>query len=127
MKSSLLLALLAALIAAAGQTLLKQVMTNIGVVENLTAAGLLALIGKLVRQPLFYVAGVVYVLGFASWLVVLSRVDLSFAYPILAITYVLVPLAGVVFFNETVSPLRWFGMLVIIAGTVLVGLSQRGS
>jgi len=127
MKSSLLLALLAALIAAAGQTLLKQVMTNIGVVENLTAAGLLTLIGKLVRQPLFYAAGVVYVLGFASWLVVLSRVDLSFAYPILAITYVLVPLAGVVFFNETVPSLRWFGMLVIIAGIVLVGLSQRGS
>ncbi|HQE19575.1 MAG TPA: EamA family transporter [Aggregatilineales bacterium] len=127
MKSSLLLALLSALIAAAGQTLLKQVMTNIGAVEQISAASLLPLVVRLLREPLFYVAGVVYVLGFGSWLIVLSRLDLSLAYPILAITYVLVPLAGVLFFDESVPPLRWAGIFVIIAGIVLVSLSQRNS
>lgn len=123
MANSLVLALIAALIAVLGQLLLKTVMSNIGAVTLGSAADFLALILGLLRQPLFYVAGLVYVLGFTAWLVVLSRVPLSAAYPVLALTYILIPLASLLLFREEIPAIRWLGMLIIAAGIVLVGLS----
>jgi drug/metabolite transporter (DMT)-like permease len=57
-------------------------------------------------------------------MIVLSRVNLSFAYPMIALTYVLVPLAAWLFLNEpAIPPIRWVGMCVIIVGVVLVAQS----
>jgi drug/metabolite transporter (DMT)-like permease len=56
---------------------------------------------------------------------VLSRASLSFAYPIVSITYVLILLFDRFVLNESVSPLRWAGVLCIVAGIVLI--SRTGS
>jgi multidrug transporter EmrE-like cation transporter len=120
---NIFLAIIAALIAVVGQTLLKAVMTNVGAVDSFAIADLFAIVLAMLRQPLFYVAGVVYVMGFGAWMVVLSRVELNVAYPVLAVSYVLIPIAGVLFFNETITPLRWLGIAIVLAGVVVVGLS----
>ena len=54
------------------------------------------------------------------WLIVLSRLDLSYAYPLLASMYIVLPLLSMVFLKESIPPLRWLGMLVVIAGVILV-------
>jgi multidrug transporter EmrE-like cation transporter len=54
---------------------------------------------------------------------VLSRVHLSFAYPILALGYVLTALCSWYLFNEAISPTRWAGIIVICVGVVLVSRS----
>ncbi|HEC24104.1 MAG TPA: multidrug resistance protein, partial [Chloroflexi bacterium] len=113
-------------VAVAGQLLLKRVMMALGPIPALTPSELVIVLRALLRQPLLYVAGLVYVFGFALWLVVLSRLELSIAYPVLALTYILVPLASHLFFGEAIPPLRWLGMLVIMIGVVIVGISTGG-
>jgi drug/metabolite transporter (DMT)-like permease len=61
-----------------------------------------------------------YGLSAVFWMTVLSRVDLSFAYPMVGFSYVIVLLFSALLLGEQVSPLRWLGTLVIVLGIVLV-------
>ncbi|MEA2613876.1 MAG: hypothetical protein QOI52_1835 [Chloroflexota bacterium] len=54
------------------------------------------------------------------WLFALSRVDLSFAYPFAALGYVIIVLASLTVLHESVPPLRWAGVALIITGIILV-------
>jgi multidrug transporter EmrE-like cation transporter len=54
------------------------------------------------------------------WLKVLSRVDVSYAYPMLSIGYVVAALAGRMFFGEPVDLIRWAGIVTIGIGVWLI-------
>nr|WP_255527416.1 MULTISPECIES: EamA family transporter [unclassified Luteimonas] len=63
----------------------------------------------------------IYGLATVTWLVVLSRVPLSFAFPFYGLSFLLVPVAAAIFLGE---PLRWqtlAGGLVILMGIALTG------
>jgi multidrug transporter EmrE-like cation transporter len=51
---------------------------------------------------------------------VLSRVDVSYAYPMLSIGYVVAALAGKAFFGEPVDLIRWAGIVTICIGVWLI-------
>jgi uncharacterized membrane protein len=51
----------------------------------------------------------------------LSWADLSYVLPVTSIGYVLNSIIGKYFFDEKISPARWVGTLLIVAGIVLVG------
>lgn len=60
--------------------------------------------------------------GLILWLLVISKMELSVAYPIVSMSYILVMLSAKVFFHEIIPVRRWIGALLIVAGTiVLVG------
>ena len=65
----------------------------------------------------------IYGLSALCWLWVLARAQLSFAYPILALTFPVVVALSVIFFGEVISPLRWLGVGVIVAGVSLLARS----
>ncbi|MEZ5355484.1 MAG: DMT family transporter [Bryobacteraceae bacterium] len=50
----------------------------------------------------------------------LSWADLSFVLPVTSIGYVLNALIGRFFLNETITPERWLGTVLIVAGSILV-------
>ena len=54
----------------------------------------------------------------------LEVADLSFILPVTAVGYVLNTIAGVLFLNEYVSPQRWTGTLLIVAGAALTSLTS---
>ena len=64
-----------------------------------------------------------YGMSLLLWLVILSKLELSYAYPMISSGYFFVALASVIFFKEKVSWQRWFAIGIIIFGVVLVGLS----
>jgi multidrug transporter EmrE-like cation transporter len=64
-----------------------------------------------------------YFLSSLFWMLVLSKEDLSFAYPLLSVGYVLILLFSFLIFKEHVSFVRWFGVLVIIFGVILISRS----
>ena len=64
-----------------------------------------------------------YAVSVVVWIVALSRVDVSIAYPMLSIGYVVNALLAMWLFGETVSPLRWAGIAVILVGVTLVARS----
>ena len=64
-----------------------------------------------------------YVVSVGVWIIGLSRVDVSLAYPMLSIGYVVNAVAAWWLFGENVSLMRITGMLVIITGVWLVARS----
>ena len=111
---------MAAIISAFGQVLLKYTMLRHGEI-TFTAGGL----ASLLLQPLLLFALVLYGCSLLMWLQVLSRVPLSTAYPILAITYIVVPILSVVFFGEQIHSPQIIGMLLILAGVAIIGSNYQ--
>lgn len=123
LASALLLILLSTAFGVAGQTALKLGVSQPGVAE--TATGVFSIIGLIFKSPLVMLGLVFYAAGALAWIAVLARLDLSVAYPFLALNFVLVTLSGRFLLGETVPPLRWLGILVIIAGILLVARSTN--
>ena len=68
-----------------------------------------------------------YALGAIAWIAVLRRMDLSYAYPFLALNFVLIALVGQVVLGETMPWIRWVGIAAICVGILLIansGVSQ---
>jgi multidrug transporter EmrE-like cation transporter len=72
----------------------------------------------------FILAGLIcYGLSLVLWLIILSDVPLSLAYPMVSLGYVLVVVASMVLLGESVSATRWLAVLLICAGVVLLARS----
>ena len=61
-----------------------------------------------------------YALSIGLWLMVLARVPVSVAYPMLAMGYVLAATVGFYVLNEAVPLARWGGILLICIGVLVV-------
>jgi drug/metabolite transporter (DMT)-like permease len=60
-----------------------------------------------------------------SRMALLSWADLSYVLPVTALGYVASAPLGVYFLHEVVTPARWVGIVLIFAGTVLVGMGHH--
>jgi uncharacterized membrane protein len=67
------------------------------------------------------------ILWLLSKMALLSWADLSYVLPVTSLGYVLSALIGHFFLDEKVTAARWAGTLLIVAGTVLVGLGAPHS
>lgn len=56
----------------------------------------------------------------ALWVVALRQVELSFAYPFIALGFVLVALLSYLFLGESMGAMRIGGMVLIVAGVLLI-------
>src|SRR3990167_3795392 len=100
------LILLGVLLNAAAQLLLKAGMSQIGLK---------------VMESIPIISGLLmYGVSVGVWLLVLSRVEVSFAYPMLSMGYIVNAFAAYYFFGEPLSSLRLLGIFIIIAGVYLV-------
>ncbi|MBI3547182.1 MAG: EamA family transporter [Gammaproteobacteria bacterium] len=111
--------MLGVMLNAGAQLLLKEGMRRIGFFEfawtNVVPVGL-----QVAANP-FVLAGIfTYVVSVGVWLLVLSRVEVSFAYPLLSVGYIVNAVAGYYLFQENLSLTRITGILIIIAGVYLV-------
>jgi multidrug transporter EmrE-like cation transporter len=61
-----------------------------------------------------------YAVSIVVWLMVLSRVDVSYAYPLLSVGYIVTAVAGKILFGETLGFDRCTGILVICIGVYLI-------
>ncbi|MFN5370374.1 MAG: EamA family transporter [Bacteroidia bacterium] len=60
-----------------------------------------------------------------TWAMAMTKFQLSQAYPFMSLSYVLVFIMGVLFFNESITINKIFGYLLIISGTIILSLSHR--
>lgn len=79
----------------------------------------------LATLPSFYLALALYGVSTILWIVVLSRVPLTQAYPWMASAMVVVPILGWLFFNERVGPTFWIGIVLIAVGLVLTQVNVQ--
>ena len=104
----------------AGQTLLKRGMTLVGPVDGTRARGFGRLALDVVRHWQVLVGAVMYLLSAAMWVVVLSRVPASSAYPFLGLSYIGVAATAVLVLGESLTIAQWLGIVLLVSGVVMV-------
>jgi multidrug transporter EmrE-like cation transporter len=110
------------LLNACAQLLLKAGTNAVGVITIDRSTLLTTAFRVLTQWPVL--AGLtLYVVSVAVWIVGLSRVDVSVAYPMLSLGYVVNALAAWWLFGELLGPMRVAGILLILAGVFLVARS----
>jgi len=118
--SSVLLILLSISIAVGGQLMLKIGIDRIGINGFGSMKSLISLFSGIIKSPMVLTGLFLYLISAAIWLVILSTVDLSFAYPFIGFTYVMVLVLSKFILKEEVNPLRWIGAFIITAGVVVI-------
>ena len=113
MTWTIILGLVSIMLLSAGQTSLKFGLNEIGGVS--LAEGLVGLF-RLVQTPWVLVGFVLYAVSAILWLDVLSKLDFSLAFPMVALTYVFTLLIGRFFFGEAVGWERILGVVLILSG-----------
>ena len=117
------LILLGVLLNAAAQLFLKAGMTQIGHFEFSMVNAFP--IGLKVMGNLPIITGLsMYVMSVGVWLLVLSRVQVSFAYPMLSIGYIVNAIAANYLFGEPLTSMRMLGIFIIMSGVYLVAQSN---
>ena len=80
----------------------------------------LRLILQLLKSPRIWFAFLLSSISLLFWLFVLSKTDLSFAFSLDSMRYIMIALASVIFLKEKVGPARWLGIFCVVAGIALV-------
>jgi multidrug transporter EmrE-like cation transporter len=107
------------LLNACAQIVLKQGMRVIGPF-GFSVENIFPILVRAGMNPFILTGLACYVFSVLVWLMVLSRVEVSFAYPLLSIGYVVTAFAGYLFFNENMGYIRWAGVLIICFGVYLI-------
>ncbi|MFN3234881.1 MAG: EamA family transporter [Gammaproteobacteria bacterium] len=121
---SLLIAmiLISVLIAAAGQILLKIGMSQIGHFDFYMSNAFPIALKIITNIPIM--AGLTgYFVSLVIWLMVLSRTEVSFAYPMISLGYIINALLAYYFLGEQVTFSRLVGTCVIVFGVFLIAKS----
>jgi multidrug transporter EmrE-like cation transporter len=110
------------LLNALAQLLLKAGANTVGPVafspDSLLSAGM-----KFATEPHIFGGLLCYAISVVVWIVALTRVEVSVAYPMLSIGYVVNAFAAWALFNEQVTPMRLLGIGIIILGVWIVARS----
>ena len=80
-------------------------------------------LGVMVTNIWLWGAMICYALSILLWMAVLSKVEVSFAYPFLSIGYVVAAVVGYYFFGESLSVIRIVGIVIICIGVYLISRS----
>ncbi len=72
------------------------------------------------------VALAIYGLATLVWVAVLRHAPLSRIYPIMALSFVLTPLGGMLFLKEPISGTYWIGVALILAGLLVISRAPAG-
>ena len=99
--------------AALGQLILKTGMNQVGKFDLVRSF----------TNPLVLVGLAFYAASLILWMMVLTRENLSFVYPLVAFSYVVTVTLSRFVLHEPVPSLRWLGLAVIVVGILLVAKS----
>jgi len=106
---------------------LSQIMLKKGMMSlpkfALNAGEIAGSVFAIVFNPWVFFGLIMMVISMGSHLIVLSRVEISFAYPFLGLSFVLITLWGYFALGEDVTIWRVAGVLLICSGVALVARS----
>jgi undecaprenyl phosphate-alpha-L-ara4N flippase subunit ArnE len=77
--------------------------------------------GEKLRSPWLWLALFSLGFGLLVWLLVLQRLEVGVAYPMLSLNFVLITLVARFVFHETIDRRHWLGVAFVIGGVVLLG------
>lgn len=112
--------LVSVLLTSIGQLILKKGLLIVGPIEGVGSKFF-----QMFTNPQVILGITFAVLGWAAYVLALSKAELSYAYPVWSLTYVVVPLLSLLVFKESISLLKMGGLAFIFLGVVLVAASVK--
>lgn len=107
---------------ALSQLLMKKGMMQVGSVEA-NNGNLLLTLQSAAFNPWLLLGLTSMTISMVSHILVLSKLEVGFVFPFISLAYVIVAIAGIVFFQETFSVERFAGIGIIMFGCYLVARS----
>lgn len=101
-----------------GQLILKWQVAQAGVLPSGTVAKIGFLFGLLLNPWVLSAYAAVF-LSSLCWMAAITKMELSYAYPFVGATFVLVLIGSGLFFGETLTTLRIAGTMLIFLGIVV--------
>lgn len=116
---------LSILLATTGQLLLKAGMDATGATVALEPSALVGLVRTVLGSWRLLLGFLSFGLSSLFWLVALSRLPLSVAYPVVSLSYVIILASSILLLGERPSLTTWSGALLVMMGVSLIGIGQR--
>jgi multidrug transporter EmrE-like cation transporter len=123
MLNNISIILLSILMSSTAHIFLKKGMM-IHATNTIKSDGMLSLVWTVGTNPWVLGGMFLHVSALVVWLWALSKVDIGFAYPFLALGYVLVMVMAWFWLGEELNPIKTLGMGIIIVGILV--LSRAG-
>ncbi len=122
----LLLILLVGLVfESTGVILLKKGMNVIGEMHGYTAAEIFRVVKAGAVNPQILLGVFFEALFFLCLLILMSKSDISFLWPLTALSFVFATFAAMWFLGESVSIVRWLGVILIVVGAAFISYSEH--
>jgi drug/metabolite transporter (DMT)-like permease len=109
----------------AGVILLKKGMTHIGDIQGYNLAEMLRVFKAGVTSPQILLGVFFEAVFFGCLLLLMSKSDISFLWPLTALSFVFATFAAMIFLGETVSWVRWVCVALIMVGAAFISYSQH--
>jgi len=116
--SPLAVALCSIILGATGQFLFRLGMLQYG---KVTVTGIWGQLGSILVTPPIFLGFTCFGVSSILWLVVISRWELSYAYPLVALGYVIAIFYGTFLLQETLTLPKIMGSALILAGISVLG------
>jgi drug/metabolite transporter (DMT)-like permease len=120
MLKTLTLVLIAAVIGGTGHVLLAKGMKTVGDLTEASSERLGGMVARALSNRWLLLGVALQATFFAMYLTLLSRAEVSQVLPMTAVDYIVVALLAYALLGEAVTPARWVGILLIVAGVFMV-------
>jgi uncharacterized membrane protein len=104
------------LCASLGQVFWKIGMNAVGAIENFSISGIISMF----INPLVILGLIMYGLSTVFWLIALSQKDLSYVYPFISLTFIIVLFLSYFVLKEQISTARIVGTIIIVGGLMII-------
>jgi multidrug transporter EmrE-like cation transporter len=122
-RTGFMLVLIGVLLNAIAQLCLKASTQTTGPIA-LGAGDIVLGLGRIATVPWFWLGCLCYALSIVVWILALSRVPVTIAYPMLSLGYVVNAVAARLWLGESLGMTKMIGIGVIIAGVFLLAQSR---
>ena len=110
---------------ATGVVLLKKGMNETGDMQGRSVGEVLRVVKAGVTNPRILLGVFFEALFFGCLLVLMSKDDISFLWPLTSLSFVFTTFAAIWFLNEHVAPSRWVGVCFIMVGAAFISYSEH--
>jgi drug/metabolite transporter (DMT)-like permease len=125
MAKLLLILIIGLVFESAGVVLLKKGITQIGGFHGVTAGEVFRVAKAGATSPQILLGVFFEALFFGCLLILMSKSDISFLWPLTGLSFVFATLAAIFFLGETVSAVRWAGVILIVIGAGFISYSEH--
>jgi drug/metabolite transporter (DMT)-like permease len=101
-----------------------QFLWKLGLEKETISFNSLGVIIKLMFSPFIFSGILTYGLATVLWLFILSKVQISIAYPIQSLAYIIAVFGAYFIFNEPLTLYKFLGCLLIMGGVSLIAFSN---